>query len=279
MLGPRVVHVESGSRILAAYPYARLVYRNRLVHYTFLTSNFPIKIQIIDHHPTGSGLIYVPAVSVVSSHFTTKRTSALGIAASGSAIGGMVWPIMFRKLLPSIGFAWMNRVFGFLVLFLAVLSFVLLTDTYSTVRNDRRRRQRTGAPRLQSRHQGQSTANITPATTSERFTGLLTARNSRAYTFLCTGVFFFFLGYWIPLFYVVPFASLSLGTSTTYASYLLSILNAGSFFGRIVPAYLGQLFGSAIVLLFGAAALAALVFVWLTIGTVPGITIWSFLVG
>ena len=92
----------------------------------------------------GSGLLYVPAVAVVSNQFTTKRAVALGVAATGTAVGGVVLPITFRQLLPSIDFGWTNRALGFLVLLLSVLAYLLLTDIHccSPCRSDHRRQRK-----------------------------------------------------------------------------------------------------------------------------------------
>ncbi|KAJ8131843.1 hypothetical protein O1611_g1783 [Lasiodiplodia mahajangana] len=58
----------------------------------------------------GSGLIYVPAISAVSNHFVTHRTLALGVAASGAAAGGVIWPIAFlgAASLAILVFVWLN---------------------------------------------------------------------------------------------------------------------------------------------------------------------------
>lgn len=44
------------------------------------------------------GLIYIPTMGVIAHHFQRRRTLALGIAASGSSIGGLVHPIMLNSL-------------------------------------------------------------------------------------------------------------------------------------------------------------------------------------
>jgi hypothetical protein len=81
--------------------------------------------------------VFVPAVAIISTYFTTKIALAIGFAASGSGIGrhiflialfcfrtkeaksdfsqgGVVYPIVFNRLQPQIGFAWTTRVIGFL---------------------------------------------------------------------------------------------------------------------------------------------------------------------
>lgn len=231
---------------------------------------------------TGSGFLYVPAVSIVSNSFTARRAIALGVAATGTAIGGVVWPIMFRTLIDSVSFAWVNRIFGFLVLFLAIASYFLLVGFKSPsaeIRRSQQRHELTAITPAQSRTHDPRQASMDRSGPRVSPRNILSSLYGRAYLFLCVGVFFVFLGYWVPLFYVVPFATRSLGASPTYASYLLAILNAGSFFGRLVPPYFGHVFGTAIILFAGAIGLGILVLVWLGIGNVAGLTVWCFLVG
>lgn len=56
-----------------------------------------------------------PALTVAGQYFKRKRALAMGIVASGSSIGGVCLPIMFSKLIPTIGFPWALRV-GALIL-------------------------------------------------------------------------------------------------------------------------------------------------------------------
>ncbi|KAK7736072.1 hypothetical protein SLS63_003593 [Diaporthe eres] len=56
-----------------------------------------------------------PALTVAGQYFKRKRALAMGIVASGSSIGGVCLPIMFSKLIRTIGFAWSMRV-GALIL-------------------------------------------------------------------------------------------------------------------------------------------------------------------
>lgn len=64
----------------------------------------------------GTGLLFVPSVSILSQYFSTRIAIAVGIAATGSSIGGVIYPIVFHKLQPSIGFGWATRVIGFMEL-------------------------------------------------------------------------------------------------------------------------------------------------------------------
>ena len=107
----------------------------------------------------------------------------------------------------------------------------------------------------------------------------ITAFRDPPFIILFIALFFVFLGYWIPLFFLTPFASLSLKTSESYAFYLLAILNGGSFLGRILPALFAQKFGPAVTEMLGALSLGILIMSWIGIHSVAGITVWSVLIG
>lgn len=70
----------------------------------------------------GLGCLFVPAVALLSTYFTTRIATAIGIAAAGSSLGGVVYPIVFHRLQPHIGFPWAARVQGFLMLGTLVVS-------------------------------------------------------------------------------------------------------------------------------------------------------------
>ncbi|KAF2234210.1 MFS general substrate transporter [Viridothelium virens] len=68
-----------------------------------------------------NGLQFCPTMSLVSTYFSKKRAFAMGVAATGSATGGLVFPAIVRSLLPQIGFAWTVRVLGLVMLVLGAL--------------------------------------------------------------------------------------------------------------------------------------------------------------
>ncbi|CAG8975603.1 hypothetical protein HYALB_00006810, partial [Hymenoscyphus albidus] len=153
----------------------------------------------------GAGLVYTPAIAIISTQFTTKRPFAIGCASSGSSIGGIIFPIMFRKLQPSIGFGWTVRSIAFVNLGNLLLAVLLLC-------------------RYQHSH-SKTTRTII---------------NSRAflevpYTTFTISLILIFLAFYIPSFFIPTYAIYSLHCDHDFASYLLSILNASSFFGQIVP--------------------------------------------
>lgn len=49
----------------------------------------------------GNGLLFTPAVALVSTYFSSKRAFALGIAACGAPIGGVIFPVVsFKRPIP-----------------------------------------------------------------------------------------------------------------------------------------------------------------------------------
>ena len=63
---------------------------------------------------------------MLSTYFSSKRAVAIGIAASGGATGGLVFPVIVQQLLPKIGFGWTVRVLGFVMLALQAIAFIFM---------------------------------------------------------------------------------------------------------------------------------------------------------
>ena len=74
----------------------------------------------------GTGLIYLPCITCCSEYHHQKPGVALGLATLGSSLGSLIFPIMFNKLQPNIGYAWTIRIIGFLVMGLLLLALLLL---------------------------------------------------------------------------------------------------------------------------------------------------------
>jgi len=64
----------------------------------------------------GNGLQFCPTMSLISTYFAKNRSLAIGIVASGSATGGLIYPVLVQQLLPTIGFGWTMRVLGFVTM-------------------------------------------------------------------------------------------------------------------------------------------------------------------
>ncbi|KAL8661543.1 MAG: hypothetical protein Q9202_005488 [Teloschistes flavicans] len=194
-------------------------------------------------------LSFTTCIAVVSNYFLTptKRAVATGIAIGGSSIGGIIYPIAFRHLQPSLGFGWATRVIGFITLALDLTAIVTMW---------------TKLPPKPPR------ALFQPA-----------AFKSSAYTFYCIGFAIGFVGLYVPMFYIQVYALTRGGVDTNYAFYLLSILNASSFFGRVFPAFLVGKTGPMNLLVSCSFAAGILCLCWIAINSMAGLTIFAVLYG
>jgi len=80
----------------------------------------------------GMGFLFLPGVSVVQHHFLKRRAFVNGIAATGSAIGGIVFSIMLNKMFQqdsTIGFKTGVRIAAAIVaVALLIANIVMRTD-------------------------------------------------------------------------------------------------------------------------------------------------------
>jgi len=148
-----------------------------------------------------AGFIFGPTIPLMQHWFRRRRSTAYGIVATGSSMGGTVLPIVVRKLIPMIGFKWTIRVIGFIFIFTIGLPNLVL---------------RTRLPPTKSK------------------AGLFDTSifKSAPYSFHVAGVFVTFLGMYTVLTYI-DVAGVSFGLDPNFSFYLVSIANAGSAVGRM----------------------------------------------
>lgn len=118
----------------------------------------------------GGGLCYCPAISIAATYFSKKQALALGIVASGSSTGGLIFGAILQQLLPRIGYPWTIRVIGFFI-------FATLIPANIFIK-----------PRRLVKNQG-------PIVEWAAF-------KEPVYLYFALGMFFVFLGSYIPIFYV-----------------------------------------------------------------------------
>jgi predicted MFS family arabinose efflux permease len=90
------------------------------------------------------------------------------------------------------------------------------------------------------------------------------------FAFFSIAIFLAFLAFWIPFVYVPTYAIYVLQADSSTAFYALCVLNAGSFFGRIIPALAAQRFGPMLVFLGATAGCSMLLFSWIAVYNLPG---------
>src|ERR1700760_761346 len=157
------------------------------------------------------GMCFSPSIAVIGHYFQRKRPLVMGISASGAALAGIVLPIILDKMLnhSSLGFAWSQRVVGFIILFLALIAAAVITP---------------GLPNRKGNYL------------------LLEAFKKPAYTLQVIGLFFVFWGLVTPIFFLPSYAEYN-GVGSGLAFHLVTNFSAGSFVGRLVAGGLGLRYG------------------------------------
>jgi MFS family permease len=107
----------------------------------------------------------------------------------------------------------------------------------------------------------------------------LPAFKSRMFSFYNASQFFTFAGSFIPFFYIQQYAQEKANTSANLSYYTLSLMNAGSMFGRVIPGLVADRIGTMNTLLLCGPMSATLAFCWIAIHDTPGIIIFSVLYG
>lgn len=74
----------------------------------------------------GLGIVFMPAIAVVSSYFKRKRAFALAVSAMGTGVGSLAFPSTVQYLIPRMGFPWAVRCAGFVAFAMALVANLLL---------------------------------------------------------------------------------------------------------------------------------------------------------
>ncbi|KAJ7457803.1 major facilitator superfamily domain-containing protein [Mycena latifolia] len=192
------------------------------------------------------GFLFSPSMSSIGHHFKKHKIVAFGIFASGASLGGTVVPIAMRRLFDDVGFPWAVRTLAFLVLFCMICGF-----TCCSTRLPPRRGRR-----------------IIDFSVFE----------DRAYCFLVLGASLVGIGLYAPVSYGVTYA-VAHGVSQDLAFYSLSILNALSLFGRLLPNVVAQRVGPLNILIAACGLAGALNFVWVAARSTGGILAFNAVFG
>lgn len=159
----------------------------------------------------GGGLLFTPTVSLLPTWFTTHTGLAIGIAASGSSLGGIIYPIVLYRLIPQIGFPWAVRTMAFI----ALATFIAPVAAM---------RMRVHPPK--------------PRAILDR-----SAFRDMPFMLFTLAVLIVFIGNSVLIFYISFYPSNRGFTDTSLSFYMVAIFNAGSCLGRIAPNALSDRIG------------------------------------
>lgn len=190
----------------------------------------------------GFGMVFVPSLALVSTYFLKKRSIALGIAVTGSATGGLIYPVIAQQLFPTIGFGWGVRVMAFVMLACYSVCAAFLK------------------PRLPPRKTG-------PLVEWSAF-------KEPAYTLYLLCGFFFFWSVYIGFFYITSFSRSVLGASQETSINLLLVLNGVGVVARMSINTLAAYTGPINMLLPFVFATGVMCFGWIGVHNLTGL--WAF---
>ncbi|KAI9373241.1 major facilitator superfamily domain-containing protein [Aspergillus egyptiacus] len=156
----------------------------------------------------GCGLMFCPTIALATTYFSKNRSIAIGIAASGSATGGLVFPAVVMRLLPRVGYGWTMRTLGF-------ISLATLTPCLIFLKQ-----------RLPPRRSG-------PLVEWSAFKEI-------PYTFFAIGMFLNFWGLYIGFFYIGSFSREVIGVSTSTSTNVLLLMNGIGILGRLIPNFMAD---------------------------------------
>ncbi|KAI0179888.1 MFS general substrate transporter [Hypoxylon sp. FL1284] len=195
----------------------------------------------------GSGIFFTPSLALVTTYFSKRRGLAVGLTTTGNSAGGMVYPIVVRQLLPTLGFAWTARV-------LAFINLACLSVVFAFMR-----------PRLPPRKSG-------PIVDIAAFREL-------AYDGVAAGIFTTSMANYFTFYYIASFGTEALGLSYSSASILVILINGAGIVFRVIPPIIADRVGPINVITPVAFAWAIVAFCWLAVGDVPGAYVFTVFYG
>ncbi|KAI1810299.1 putative monocarboxylate permease [Poronia punctata] len=208
----------------------------------------------------GGGILYVPSLAHVSSSFGPKyRPLAVSIATAGTAIGGIVYPIVFDQLLRDIGFPWATRTLGFLTLAELIIALVIILPHHAKTEA---RKASLGGLAVKPRRLIDSAAFTDPP-----------------FVIFCVALFFMWAAYWVPFFLIPTFAQYALGSSESWGFYLLVITNAATIPGRLLAVGVIAYWGVGTGMLAFSLTSAVILYAWVAVDTMAGFEAWIVFIG
>ena len=189
----------------------------------------------------GSGLIYVPSLALVSTLFPpSTRPWAIGCANSGGSVGGIIFTFMLRSLVPAIGFPWAVRAVALVNLVLSVAALAIFLPHHPE-------------------HAGRRRALLD-----------FHAFQELNFMLFALALFFNYIAFYIPAFYLPVIARKMLGQSQDFAFDSVAFVAVGSFFGRTIPMLAAARVGSVQIYLAATVGAVVVLFAWIAVHNVAG---------
>lgn len=196
----------------------------------------------------GNGCTFCPAVAVLSQYFSKNRAFAIGLAAAGAAVGGLVYPVIVNWLVlhDILGFPWTLRVMGFIMLGTYIPCLIWFKP---------RRPPQTSGPWIDT-----------------------TAFANLPFVLFSASMFLNFWGLYFTFFYLGTFARDQAGIEEPI--YLLMVLNGVGIVGRIAPSIVADRYTGVLNILIPLSfAAALLMYCWAAVDSSGGLYAFAVIYG
>lgn len=212
----------------------------------------------------GMSFLTIPGIAMIPRHFIKNRGVAMGATIGGSSLGGVIWPIMLDQILNHhhLSFGWTIRIVAFTAIPLGALGVLMVQDV---------------APEPKPESEKGLPDGTQQAKPLKKKIDLSIAKNV-IFILLCIGLALNFLGLFAGLFFIASYAT-SLGMSSSFGFYLISMANAASLFGRVIPGILADRYGHFNLCVVSSVSSAVIVLCWTAATSQAGLVVWTLAYG
>ena len=195
----------------------------------------------------GAGCLFVPCVAVLPTYFTSRLGLAVGTAVAGASLGGVIYPIVLDQLLDRVEFGWSVRACAFIALGTQLIPIAVM-------------KMRLKPPKPRS---------LTEWSAFKDWT----------WDLFTLATFVGFTGLAITLFFVSFYGADQGIASKSLAFYIVTIFNASSTFGRVIPNAIADKTGPFNIIVPGTACFGILTLCMVAVKTTVSFIVLGILLG
>ncbi|KXJ88943.1 major facilitator superfamily transporter [Microdochium bolleyi] len=199
----------------------------------------------------GLGIIFIPTIAVMSTYFCERRALVMSVAASGGAVGSVVFPATVQYLIPRVGFPWATRCATFVLIFLLILMNLIFKPRAAAPRT------RPSAPWVD-----------------------WSAFKEPPFVLMLAGAFALHLGLYYVSSYINAYAVSKIGFDAQQAVVLLLIMNAASGPPRVAIGFVADRWSGPLnALVFSVAVMGVMTYVWIAVVAPTQMYVYAVLFG
>lgn len=204
-----------------------------------------------------------------------RKSLAVGLASTGGALGGIIYPTMGLELIPKLTFQQAAQVIAALIFGTSIASVFLLLPVPDA------------PPRSHWnwvshwKSEGRNPSFLSSISSFLAVSQLLddwTAFHDINFILFAAGLLLFQAGLYVPAFFISQFG-VAYGASVDYALYLLPVLNSGAVVGRFLPGFMAQIMGPLNAISVSIVGCVTIAWAWLSVKSSPNIAIFAVAYG